>query len=166
MRYEFGGMPPIRMNLMLWNLYIAEPLSSAEAPKNSNTSCPPPALSFSFSQLPGTQRDLCGRESCRAARVTYKLPHDLPSIRVRKSSKSDSLFWMYKAKTATLIYKIFNRITPSCLEHLIVGRGDRTSTTWSSPLRACCTFRNLLRHEELHLSQGIHCLELVTSLRG
>ena len=32
MRYQFQGMPLIRMNLMLWNLYIAEPLSSAEAP--------------------------------------------------------------------------------------------------------------------------------------
>ena len=32
MRYQFEGMPLIRMNLMLWNLYIAEPLSSAEVP--------------------------------------------------------------------------------------------------------------------------------------
>ena len=32
MRYQFEVMPLIRMNLMLWNLYIAEPLSSAEVP--------------------------------------------------------------------------------------------------------------------------------------
>ena len=53
MRYQFRGMPPIRMNLMLWNLCIAEPLSFAEAPaeypnENSNTSCPPPRHAFFF----------------------------------------------------------------------------------------------------------------------
>ena len=98
MRYQFRGMPPIRMNLMLWNLYIAEPLSFAEAPaaypnENSNTSCPP-TLSFSFSQPPcDTKRPLGKRElqSCRAARVIYKLPRDLPSVHVRKSVKLDSL---------------------------------------------------------------------------
>ena len=47
-------VPPLTNALPIWgcatnmnefnvrNLYIAEPLSSAEVPKNSNTSCPPP----------------------------------------------------------------------------------------------------------------------------
>ena len=119
-----------------------------------------PRFLFLSPSFPATQRGLCGRESCRAARVIYKLPRDLPSVHVEKSVKSDSLKWriqgrgpgtrvppsppspllsrsesgtalfdMYRAKIATLIYKLFNRITPSCLEHVIVGRGERTSTT-------------------------------------
>ena len=55
----------------------------------------------------------------RAAWVIYNLPRDLPSVGVRKSIRWDLLFDMYKAKIATLIYKIFHRITPSCLERLI-----------------------------------------------
>ena len=38
---------------------------------------------------------------CRAARVIYNLSLDLPSVDVRKSVKWDSLFDMYRAKTAT-----------------------------------------------------------------
>ena len=85
-------MPPIRMNLMLWNLYIAELLSSAEAPagypsKYSNTSCRPRFLFLSPS-LPATKRGPCGRE-----RGIYKLPCDLRSVHVRKSVKLDPLKW-------------------------------------------------------------------------
>ena len=104
MHYQFGGMPPIRMNLMLWNLYTAEPLSSAEAPagypnkSSCNTSCPPSRFLFLSPSLPATQRGLCGRESCRAARVTYKLPRDLPSVHVRKSVKLDSLKWQIQGR--------------------------------------------------------------------
>ena len=56
-------------------------------------------------------------------------------------------FDMYKAKIATLSYKIFNWKTPSCLEHQ--SRGERTSFA-SSPSCECFAFRNLL-HEEHHL---------------
>ena len=61
----------------------------------------------------------------RAAWVIYNLPRDLPSVDVQKSVKWDLLFDMYKAKIATLIYKIFHRITPSCLERLIQRRKNK-----------------------------------------
>ena len=61
----------------------------------------------------------------RAAWVIYNLPRDLPSVDVRKSIRWDLLFDMYKAKIATLIYKIFHRITPSCLERLIQRRKNK-----------------------------------------
>ena len=56
---------------------------------------------------------------CRAAKVIYNLPRDMPSEDVRKTANWDSLFDTYKVKIATLIYNIYNRITPSCLEHII-----------------------------------------------
>ena len=56
---------------------------------------------------------------CRAARVIYNLSRDMPSEDVRKTANWDSLFDTYKVKIATLIYNIYNRITPSCLEHII-----------------------------------------------
>ena len=57
---------------------------------------------------------------CRAARVIYNLPCDMPSEDVRKTANWDSLFDIYKVKVATLIYNnIYNRTTPSCLEHII-----------------------------------------------
>ena len=40
---------------------------------------------------------------CRAARVIYNLPHDMPSEDVRKTANWDSLFDTYKVKIATLI---------------------------------------------------------------
>ena len=43
----------------------------------------------------------------------------MPSEDVRKTASWDSLFDTYKVKIATLIYDIYNRITPSCLEHII-----------------------------------------------
>ena len=56
---------------------------------------------------------------CRAARVIYNLPRDMPSEDVRKTANWDFLFDTYKVKIATLIYNIYNRITPPCLEHII-----------------------------------------------
>ena len=56
---------------------------------------------------------------CRAARVIYNLPRDMPSGDIRKTANWDSLFDTYKVKIATLIYNIYNGITPSCLEHII-----------------------------------------------
>ena len=38
---------------------------------------------------------------------------------VRKTANWDSLFDTYKVKIANLIYNIYSRITPSCLEHII-----------------------------------------------
>ena len=43
----------------------------------------------------------------------------MPSEDVRKTANWNSLFDTYKVKIATLIYNICNRITPSCLEHII-----------------------------------------------
>ena len=58
---------------------------------------------------------------CRAAslRVIYNLPRDMPSVYVRKIAKWNSLFNTYRIKIATLIYKIYNHTTPSCLENLV-----------------------------------------------
>ena len=43
----------------------------------------------------------------------------MPSEDVRKTANWNSLFDTYKVKIATLIYNICNRITPSCLVHII-----------------------------------------------
>jgi len=43
----------------------------------------------------------------------------MPSEDVRKIANWDSLFDTYKVKIVTLIYNIYNRITPLCLEHII-----------------------------------------------
>ena len=113
MRYQFEGMPLIRMNLMLWNLYFAEPLSSAFEGKalgtrlvpagypnknRCNTSCPPPALSFFLPASLRHKEAPCGRKRGIAARVTYKLPRDLPSVHVRKSVKLDSFKWQIQGR--------------------------------------------------------------------
>ena len=95
----------------------------------------------------------------RAAKVIYNLPRDLPSVDVQKSVKWDLLFDMCKAKIATLIYKIFHRITPSFLEHLIQRRENKYNFRHHHRV----TVRNA-PHEELHLVQRIPCLELVRSL--
>ena len=95
----------------------------------------------------------------RGAWVIYNLPRDLPSVDVQKSVKWDLLFDMCKAKIATLIYKIFHRITPSFLEHLIQRRENKYNFRHHHRV----TVRNA-PHEELHLVQRIPCLELVRSL--
>ena len=56
---------------------------------------------------------------CRAARVIYNFPCDMPSEDVRKTANWDPLFDTYRVKIATLIYNIYNRITLSCLENII-----------------------------------------------
>ena len=43
----------------------------------------------------------------------------MPTEDVRKTANWDSLFDIYKVKIATLIYNIYNRITPSYLDHII-----------------------------------------------
>ena len=62
---------------------------------------------------------------CRAARVLYNLPRDMPSEDVRKTANWDSLLDTYKVKIATLIYNIYNRITPSCLERIIQSKESK-----------------------------------------
>ena len=49
----------------------------------------------------------------------------MPSEDVRKRANWDSLFDTYKVKIATLSYNIYNRITPSCLEHIIQRKGSK-----------------------------------------
>ena len=43
----------------------------------------------------------------------------MPSEDVRKIANWDSLFDIYKVKIAILIYNIYNRVTPSCLDYII-----------------------------------------------
>jgi len=50
---------------------------------------------------------------CRAARVIFNLPWDMPKIDVLNRVKWSSLYNMYKARLATLTYKIYNRLTPN-----------------------------------------------------
>ena len=59
---------------------------------------PPPRFLILSPNLPATQRGPCGRERDIAARVIYKLPHDLPSVHVRKSVKLDSLKWRIQGR--------------------------------------------------------------------
>ena len=54
---------------------------------------------------------------CRGARVIYSLPRNMPSEDVREIAYWDSLFDTYKVKRATLIYNMYNCITPSCLDY-------------------------------------------------
>ena len=78
-------------------------------------------MRYQFGGVVQTKTNLILRSQCivGAARVIYNLPHDMPSEDVRKTANWDSLFDTYKVKIATLIYNIYNGITPSCLEHII-----------------------------------------------
>ena len=51
---------------------------------------------------------------CRAVKFIYNLPRDMPFVEERKIVKWDSVFHTY---IATFIYKIYNHITPSRLDH-------------------------------------------------
>ena len=47
-------------------------------------------------------------------------PQTIPIVHsALKTANWDSLFDNYKVKITTLIYNIYNRITPPCLEHII-----------------------------------------------
>jgi len=56
---------------------------------------------------------------CRAARVIFNLPWDMPKIDVLNRVKWSSLYNMYKARLATLMYKIYNRLTPNEMSRII-----------------------------------------------
>ena len=65
-----------------------------------NTSCLPlpPALSLFLPASLRHKEAPCGRKRGIAARVTYKLPRDLPSVHVRKSVKLDSFKWQIQGR--------------------------------------------------------------------
>lgn len=65
---------------------------------------------------------------CRAVRVIYNLPRNMPSVDVRKTAKWDSLFDNYLVKIATLIYNIYNCITRTCLKKTLEARSPSLST--------------------------------------
>ena len=56
---------------------------------------------------------------CRAARVIFRLPRDMPSIEVLEEVKWDSLTQIYKIRLAQLAYKVYNNITPASMSHII-----------------------------------------------
>ena len=93
---------------------------------------------------------------CRTARVIYNLPRDMPSEDIRKNAYWDSLLDTYKVKIATFIYNIYNRITHSCLEHIIQRKEHKYDLRHQHRISAQC-FETL--NEKLYFSQKIHYLE-------
>ena len=87
----------------------------------------------------------------------------MPSEDVRKTANWDSLFDTYKVKIATLIYDIYNRITPSCLEH-IIQRKESTYDLRHQHRVSVQRFETYL-YEKLYFLQRIHCLESFRTIR-
>ena len=99
---------------------------------------------------------------CRAAKVIYNLPRDMPSGDIRKTANWGSLFDTYKVKIATLIYNIYNHITPSCLQHIIQRKEHKYDLRHQQRVSAQ-RFETL--HEKLYFSWRIHCLEYFITIR-
>ena len=80
----------------------------------------------------------------------------MPSGDIRKTANWDSLFDTYKVKIATLIRNSHNRITPSCLEHIIQRKEHKYDLRHQHRVSAQ-RFETL--YEKLYFSWRIHCLE-------
>ena len=114
-----------------------------------------PRLNFVFDSLMGEgggmsrqdDFDALERLPCRAARIIYNFPKDMPSAEVLASAKWDTLRTRYKLSILKLIYKIFHNVSPSCMSihisklqpsynlrrrHLIVIPSFRTNIMKSS----------------------------------
>ena len=55
---------------------------------------------------------------CRAARVIYNLPHDMPSAEVYQYTKWSTLNYLYKLRIIKLFYRVGNGEAPAALSHL------------------------------------------------
>ena len=86
----------------------------------------------------------------------------MPSEDIRKTANWDSLFDTYKVKKATLIYNIYNRITPSCLEHIIRRKEHKYDLRHQHRVRAQ-RFETL--YGKLYFSRRIHCLKYFITIR-
>ena len=56
---------------------------------------------------------------CRAARIIFDLPKDMPSTEVLDRAKWDTLRNTYKLSILKLIYKIYHNDSPSCMARLV-----------------------------------------------
>ena len=68
----------------------------------------------------------------------------------------------YKVKIATLIYNIYNRITPSCLEHIVQRKEHKYDLRHQNRVSAQ---RFETWYEKLYFSWRIHCLEYLITIR-
>ena len=64
---------------------------------------------------------------CRAARVIYNLPHDIPSAEVYQYTKWSTLNYLYKLRLIKLFCRVVNGETPAALSHL----ADKACVTYS-----------------------------------
>ena len=55
---------------------------------------------------------------CRAARVIYNLPRDMPSAEVYQYTKWSTLNYLYKLRIIKLFYRVVNGEAPAALSHL------------------------------------------------
>jgi len=59
--------------------------------------------------------DALERLHCRAARIIYNFPKDMPSAEVLARAKWDTLRTRYELSILRLIYKMFHNVSPSCM---------------------------------------------------
>jgi len=91
--------------------------------------------------------DALERLLCKAARIIYKFPKDMPSAEVLARAKWDTLRTRYKLSILKLSYRMFHHVSPSCMSihisklqpsyklrrsHLIVIPSFRTNIMKSS----------------------------------
>ena len=55
---------------------------------------------------------------CRAARVIYNLPRDMPSAEAYQYTKWSTLNYLYKLRIIKLFYRVVNGEAPAALSHL------------------------------------------------
>ena len=59
--------------------------------------------------------DALERLHCRASRIIYNFPKDMPSAEVLARAKWNTLRTRYKLSILKLIYKMFHNVSPSCM---------------------------------------------------
>lgn len=78
-----------------------------------------PAVTYGISVWGGTNRsddfDSLERLHCRAARLIFNFPKDLPSVEALTRAKWDTLRTYYKNSILKLIYKMYYNDSPPCM---------------------------------------------------
>ena len=82
-----------------------------------------PSVTYGITVWGGMSRqddfDALERLHCRAARIIFNLPKDMPSTEVLDRAKWDTLRNTYKLLILKLIYKIYHNDSPSCMARLV-----------------------------------------------
>ena len=82
-----------------------------------------PSVTYGITVWGGMSRqddfDALERLHCRAARIIFNLPKDMPSTEVLDRAKWDTLRNTYKLSILKLIYKIYHNDSPSCMARLV-----------------------------------------------